>query len=52
VIHEDQPFLADAVNVRRAAAHHAAMVGTDIPIADVVAPDNQDVRFFFSPVDS
>jgi hypothetical protein len=43
VIHEDHPFPADAVDVRRAAAHHAAMVGTDIPDADVVAPDDQDV---------
>ena len=43
VIHEDHPFLADAVDVRRAAAHHAAMVGTDIPDADVVAPNDQDV---------
>ena len=44
MIHEDHPFLADAVDVRRAAAHHAAMVGTDIPNADVVTPNDQNVR--------
>ena len=36
-------FLGDAVDVRRLVAHHAVIVGADVPPADVVAPDDEDV---------
>ena len=44
VVGEDRAFLGDAVDVRRAVAHHAAVVGADVPVADVVAEDDEDVR--------
>ena len=43
VIHEDHALVGDAVDIRRGPAHHSAVVGTDVPHADVVAPDNQNV---------
>jgi hypothetical protein len=35
----------DPVDVGRASAHHSAVVGTDIPHADIVAHDDDDVGF-------
>ena len=43
VVGEDRAFLGDAVDVGRAVAHHAAVVGADVPVADVVAEDDEDV---------
>ena len=43
---EYRALLGDAVDVRRAVAHHAAVVGADVPVADVVAEDDEDVRRF------
>ena len=43
VVGEDDAFLADAVDVGRL-AHHAVRVGADVPHADVVAEDDEDVR--------
>ena len=37
------PSLGDAVDVRRLVAHHAHVVGADVELADVVAPDDEDV---------
>ncbi len=45
VVGEDRAFLGDAVDVGRAIAHHAAVVGADVPVADVVAEDDEDVGF-------
>ena len=42
---EGRPFLRDAVDVGRLIAHHAFAVMADVPIADVVSPDDEDVRF-------
>ena len=42
---EGRPFLRDAVDVGGLVAHHALAVMADVPIADVVAPDDEDVRF-------
>jgi len=39
------PLFSDAVNVRRLVAHHALVVGADVPVADVIAPDDEDVGF-------
>ena len=46
VIGEGHAFVRDAVDVRRLVAHHAAVVVADVPGADVVAPDAEDVRLF------
>ena len=43
MVGEDRAFLGDAVDVRRAVAHHAAVVGADVPQPDVVAEDDEDV---------
>ena len=45
VISEQRALACESVDVRRAAAHHAAVVGTDVPDADVVGHDHDDVRF-------
>jgi hypothetical protein len=37
------PSLGDAVDVGRLVAHHAVVVGADVELADVVAPDDEDV---------
>src|SRR5882672_10726011 len=41
---EDRTLFGDAVDVWRAVAHHAAVVGADVPVADVVAEDDEDIR--------
>ena len=40
---EERAFLGDAVDVGGAIAHHAAIVGADVPVADVVGHDDEDV---------
>ena len=42
---EQRALLGDAVDVRRPVAHHAHVVGADVELADVVAPDDEDVGF-------
>ena len=44
VVGEQHALGGDLVEVRRAARHHAAVVGADVPHADVVAHDDDDVR--------
>src|SRR5262249_26219565 len=44
VISEEDAVLGDRIDVRRP-AHHAMRVGANVPHADVVTPDNDDVRF-------
>ena len=41
---EAHPLVGDAVDVGRAIAHHAVAVAAQVPDADVVAPDDEDVR--------
>ena len=43
-IGEQRAFLRDAIDIRGVVAHHPAVVGADIPVADVIAPDDEDVR--------
>lgn len=43
IVGEQRAFLGDAIDVGRTAAHHAAVVGADIPDADVVSHDHDDV---------
>ena len=44
VVGEQHAFLGQLVEVRRPAGHHAAVVGADVPHADVIAHDEDDVR--------
>ena len=46
VVREQHAFLGDLVEVRRSARHHAAVIGADVPHADVVAHDDDDVGWF------
>ena len=43
IIGEYRALIGDAVDVGRAVAHHAAIVGADVPIADIVGHDDKDV---------
>src|SRR5438132_145127 len=45
ILEEANAFLADTVDVRRFVTHQAVTVSTDVGDADVIAPDNKDVRF-------
>ena len=40
---EQRAFLRDAIDVRRLVAHHAVVVGADVPVADVVSPQDQNI---------
>ena len=43
-IGEDRAFFGDAVNIGRAIAHHAHVVGRDIGPADIIAENHQNIR--------
>ena len=45
VMQEADAFFADAVDVRRFVAHQSVAVGADVGDADIVAEDDEDVRF-------
>jgi hypothetical protein len=45
VLKQTNSFFADAVDVRRFVAHHATAIGADVSEADVVAPEDEDIRF-------
>ena len=45
---EQRTFLGKAVEIRSPVAHLAEVVRADVPVADVVAPQNQDVWFLRS----
>ena len=44
VVREKHALVGNPVDVRRPVAHHAFGVGADVGLADVVTPDDQDVR--------
>jgi hypothetical protein len=43
IVCEDRPFVGDAVDVGGAIAHLAAVIGANVPIADIVGHDDEDV---------
>src|SRR5215469_17828105 len=43
-VREERAFVGNAIDVGRLVAHHALIVGTDVPVADVISPEDQDVR--------
>ena len=49
---EKRALLGDAVDVRRLVAHHALVVGADVPVSDVIAPDDDNVGFLFRRFDA
>ncbi|KKO19342.1 MAG: hypothetical protein BROFUL_01941 [Candidatus Brocadia fulgida] len=46
VIGERQTFPCKAVNVGRLVTHHTAIVVADVPGADVITPDDENVGLF------
>src|SRR3954447_2316701 len=48
IVSESNPFIGNAVYIRGSIAHHAATEIADIPCADVITPENQDIRLFCS----
>ena len=44
VVGERDAFFGDAVDIRGGVAHHASAEVTDVPSADVIAPEDQDIR--------
>ena len=44
IVQEFDALAADAVDVRRLVAHQAVGVGADVGDADIVAPDDEDIR--------
>jgi hypothetical protein len=45
IVGKQHALLGEFVEVRRPAGHQAAVVGPDVPHADVVAHDDDDLRF-------
>src|SRR5271155_1447872 len=45
VMEKAQPFFRQAINVRRFVTHHAIAIRADVGNANVVAPEDEDVRF-------
>src|SRR5262249_7605688 len=46
VVGEERSFPCDAVNIRRSSTHHASVIGTDVPDANVIGHDDEDIGFF------
>jgi hypothetical protein len=45
VIGEERALSGDTINVRRSSTHHAAVIGADVPDADVIGHDDQNIGF-------
>ena len=45
IVGKNDAFVGDAVDVRRPVTHHPFRISADIGLANVVAPDNDDVGF-------
>ena len=43
VVRENGAFIGDAVDVGGAVTHHAAVVSADVPVADIIGHDDEDV---------
>ena len=46
IIGENHAVLGDGIDIGRAIAHQAVGIGAEVGLADVVAPDDDDVRLF------
>ena len=47
IVGEYRALVGDAIDVGRAIAHHAAIVGADVPVADVVGHDDENIRLLW-----
>ena len=47
VVGEQHAFFGDLVEVRRLPGHHAPVIGADVPHANIVAHNDDDVGFLF-----
>jgi D-tyrosyl-tRNA(Tyr) deacylase len=45
---EDRTFLGNSVDIGCLVSHHTHVEGTDVELADIIAPDNQDIGFILS----
>ena len=43
VIHKDHPLGRDTVDIGSRPAHHPTVIGADIPHANVIAPDDEEI---------
>jgi hypothetical protein len=43
VVGEDGALIADTIDVGRMVSHHAPVVGADVPVADVIGHDDQNI---------
>src|SRR5262245_17737887 len=43
-VSEERTLLSDAINIRRLVAHHAVIVDAYVAPADVIPPNDEDVR--------
>ena len=44
IVGENRTLVGDAIDVERMVAHDAAIIGADVPVADVIGHDDEDVR--------
>src|SRR5215475_9585537 len=44
VVGENHALVSDAVDVRGAVSHHALRIGADVRLADVITPDDENIR--------
>src|SRR5262245_46250753 len=47
IVREQHPLVRDAIYVGRPIAHHSLGEAAEIRLADIIAPDDQNVRFLF-----
>ena len=47
-VRKQSALVGDPVDVGRIITHHALVVSIDVPVADIVTPDHQDVGFILS----
>src|ERR1700678_1128412 len=45
VVGKQSAFIRDAIDVGRTIAHHSITKATNVPNTDIIAPQNEDVRF-------
>ncbi len=48
MVGKDRTFSGDAVNVWGAIAHHASIVGADVPISYVITKNDENIRFLLA----
>ena len=44
IVSKDYPLIGDAIDIGCVVTHHAQTIATDIPVADIIAPNHEDIR--------